>query len=123
MSAIHILGKDNNEHYTIVFHFTINSRNNTANVRWSDALRNSKFTSPSIMVEGDGTGGTISSTEKADLDNCLVVERNIKTTIDLTRPADIVRADLQRLYNRELTSFQAAWENRLAYFGTVEGII
>ena len=69
MSDIHVLESSGLGRFRVVYHIRIPSSNNSAGVSWRTAVANSKVKplSPSVLPDGDGTGGTISGPEKAQI--------------------------------------------------------
>ena len=72
MANIHILSMDGTE-FTAAYHLAIPATNNSAGVPWRTVvLRNGAGTT--VLPDGDGTGGTISAAEKAQIVSGAVVE-------------------------------------------------
>lgn len=74
MAEVHVL-KQNGRNLELVLHIPIPAGNNSAGVAWQTALVNSGLVQPSVLKAGDGSGGTIDSTEVAALANGSLFER------------------------------------------------
>ncbi len=109
----------------VAFHISIPAAgNNGAGIQWRTAVKNSGVAFPegkagtTILPDGDGTGGTISSTEKTDLVNGLIVEA---VSNDVTIPSGLTTAQanafLDDLHAAKAAEVQAIIQARLQYFG------
>ena len=65
MADVHVLERTN-DRVRLALHFPVPSGNNSAGVLWSTALLNSGR-GGTILRDGDGTAGTVSTAEKAAL--------------------------------------------------------
>ena len=76
MANSHILEQLAPGRFRVVYHVAIPATNNAAGVAWRTAIVNSRdATRPvSVLPDGDGTGGTISAAEKAQLTSGAVYE-------------------------------------------------
>lgn len=66
MANMHILTQDRGL-YRIAAHIAIPVGNNSAGVSWRTALINSGLGGSTVLIDGDGTAGTISSAEKSSI--------------------------------------------------------
>src|SRR5437660_6433122 len=73
MANLHVLSKQGSD-VTVAAHIAIPSANNTAGVNWRAALIASGVGGKTVLPDGDGTGGTISAAEKAQLTSGAVYE-------------------------------------------------
>ena len=76
MANIHVLESPAPGRYRVVYHVAIPASNNPAGVAWRTAVVNSRdATRPvSVLPDGDGTDGTISAAEKAQIVSGAVYE-------------------------------------------------
>jgi hypothetical protein len=76
MSNIHILESSGPRKFRVVYHIPVPAGNNSAGTPWRTAVARSKINqaSPSVLLDGDGTGGTISSAEKAQIQSGAIYE-------------------------------------------------
>lgn len=119
MANVHILTIEGGK-MRLACHVAVPGTNNQAGVAWSTALVNAKRTTPSVMTSGDGTLGTIASTEVSALAAGTLYERVVSydlgpdwnglTAQNKGARIDQVFADVQNVVQAEL---QAA----LNYFG------
>mgnify|MGYP001608016700 CR=1 FL=1 len=100
--------------YRIVCHYAVPAGNNRVGTTWRNALMRflggATRPSPSVLVDGDGTGGTISTAEKADVLNGVVGEQSETFTppgdwATLTNPQR--NAQLDEFYAAKKTEFDA----------------
>lgn len=114
MANIHVLAMDGSE-FTAAFHLAIPNTNNTAGVNWRTAvLRNGYGTT--VLPDGDGTLGTISASEKSDIQSGAVVE-----IVETVKPADgafLNGAALDAAHTAIRTKFLADFQARYARYGT-----
>ena len=73
MANTHVLTATGNT-ITLVLHIAIPATNNPRGVAWRTALVRSGIGGKTILPDGDGTGGTISALEKADVSSGAVYE-------------------------------------------------
>jgi hypothetical protein len=66
MSNVHVLARSDGL-YTMAFHIPIPAGNNSAGLAWSAVLIKSGVGGTTVIPDGTGTDGGISSTEKAAL--------------------------------------------------------
>jgi hypothetical protein len=76
MANTHVLEQLAPGRFRVVYHVAIPATNNAAGVAWRAVIVNSRdATQPvSVLPDGDGTGGTISAAEKAQLTSGAVYE-------------------------------------------------
>lgn len=117
MANMHILKKEGPE-YTIAFHIDIPNTNNAAGLSFRTALLRSGIGGTTVLPAGDGTGGTISVAEKAQIDSGArfeVVETvRFASNQDGTQPSAL-RAMHAAMQTRE----QARLQDCLAQFGRI----
>ncbi len=107
MANLHVLEQTAPGRFRVVLHVAIPAGNNPAGVPWRTAVAaHVDAAHPSVLPDGDGTAGTISAAEKAQLVSGAVYEavreeKGQTTTsaanIYALRSADIL-ADLQARY-------------------------
>ena len=119
MAEVHVL-KQNGHNLELVLHIPIPGGNNSAGVSWQTALVNSGLVQPSILKDGDGTGGTIDATEKAALASGALFERvlsyDMGTDFDGLNGAQ-KNAKIDGIYAAQLTDLQGRLQERLKYCG------
>lgn len=69
MANVHVLDQPAPGRFRVVYHIAIPVGSNGAGVAWRTAVARAKVdtANPSILPDGDGTGGTISGPEKAQI--------------------------------------------------------
>lgn len=109
--------------YMVVMHVPVPMTNNNAGVTWRDAVARSLLigdseASPSILVDGDGTQGTISALEKADIVDGVIIEHVAHFVLEQagSSGSDVLAA-LDHFYDREKDHVLARKQNSLKYFG------
>lgn len=120
MAKVHVLDQQSPGRYRCVLHFAVPAGNNSAGITWKNALLRAFGTPATILPDGDGTGGTISATEKASVVAGDVVERvvTIEAETGGTSAAAMgatVDAEAARLISEEQTRLGA----QLKWFGVV----
>ena len=114
MANIHVLESPAPGRYRVVYHVAIPASNNPAGVAWRTAVVNSRdATRPvSVLPDGDGTDGTISATEKAQIVSGAVYEvvRDEKGQTG---------AGINALHAARSAEVLAALQARLAQFGRI----
>lgn len=117
MANVHILDKQG-ALYRAAFHVPIPGGNNSAGVAWSAALLRSGIGGTTVLPDGDGTGGTISATEKTAITNGTVYEvvDNIDPMSGGTGGAAI-NATLDALYAAKQTEVQQLVQGQLSQYG------
>lgn len=127
MGAIHTLGKGSDGNHRLVFHFAVPSGNNDVPVAaggpvtWQEAVVASLGGSPtSVLPDGDGTKGTISSEELAQIVSGEVLERQYTYVVDSGGTTDSERAvSIRAFYAAKKTQVTAEVVVQLSYFGAV----
>lgn len=117
MSDIHVLKGSTQGEYRIIFHFPVASTNNSAGINYREALKNSGL-ARSEMVIGDGTNGTISAAERADVIAGILYEHAIDFPAESggTLGAQVL-ATVRAKYASENTRVTADIGKVLKYFG------
>jgi len=67
MANTHILEQIKPNVFRVALHIPIPSANNNSGVNWQTALINSGTGGTTVLKDGDGTAGTISAAEKAQI--------------------------------------------------------
>ena len=127
MADIHILGKGNDGNHRIVFHFSVAAGSNDVpaaaggTVTWREAVAGSLGGSPvSVLPDGDGTKGTISDAELAQIASGEVIERQHLYAVDSGGTADVQRAaSIRAVYAKMKTQVTAEIVAQLGYFGGI----
>lgn len=115
MSNIHVLERSDRG-VRVVMHVPIPNINNSVNVSYRTAIINSGRGGTTILKDGDGTAGTISSAEKTSIQSGALYEVTTVLTPDAV-PAGSVNAYLDSEYTRVVSEVQAALQQELRYFG------
>jgi len=74
MANSHILDQSGPGRFRVVYHVAIPAGNNAAGVPWRTCVAANVGAIPSVLPDGDGTNGTISAAEKAQLASGAVYE-------------------------------------------------
>ena len=118
---MHIIDGDRDGNYRIVMHFDVPDANNAVNVNYRTALVRSGNASVSVLVDGDGTGGTIDAVEKAALAAGAVFEHVETMPIESGGTSvALIRQQLRDRYIRESARVLGELQKRLRYFGRNE---
>ena len=105
----------------LVMHFEVPNKNNSVQINLRTALKNSRLTSTSILKDGDGTDGTISSVEKQQLADGEKIEVHKEITLEGKGSSSSKRRNLKdKLYDREKTAAIKRIEALLKFFGDVK---
>ncbi len=116
MADMHVLAGTGGR-WRVVMHFPVPGGNNTAGVPWSDAVKNSDAGGSTSLPDGDGTGGTISATEKTAVEAGTILEHTGDFRVE---SGGSVQATLREFYAKEKTDITAQLQRRLRYFGATE---
>jgi hypothetical protein len=117
MADVHILDGEGGK-LKMACHIPIPSTNNSANVNWRSALIRSRIGGATVMVDGDGTGGTISAAEKTSIQNGELFEEVIEILPDTAGSSGAAQlAYVDARYNATVTRVLASLQDRLKYFG------
>lgn len=127
MADIHILQKGADGRYSLVFHFSVAAGDNDVPgsaggmVTWREALVVSLGGSPtSTLPSGDGTKGTISSAEAADLAAGTVLERSYSFPLDSGGSTNAQRAaSVRAFYVQKKAEVTAEIQASLGYCGAI----
>ena len=117
MANLHVLQKSGSE-VTVVAHVPIPLGNNPAGVPWRTATAGSGLGATSVLKDGDGTLGTISSAEKTQLGTGAVFEYVTTLRIGTTALANI-NAYLDAEFTRISGEVLASLQDRLGFWGYV----
>lgn len=119
MASYHVLtGTADGNSFVLVLHVPIpGAGNNRAGVQWRTALVNSGIGGSTVLPDGDGSGGTISAAEKAQIASGAVFEvvEDFATHPGETAAQLRDRADAR--HAAVTARVQAALQGRLTYFG------
>ena len=115
MANIHVLESPAPGRFRVVYHVAIPASNNAAGVAWRTAVANSRPTGAnappiSVLPDGDGTGGTISLAEKAQL-----VSGEVYETVHDEKGQ--TGAGINAMFAQRSAAILAALQARLAQFG------
>ena len=121
MADIHVLTGDQNRSWSVVMHFNVPDATNEVGVNYRTALVTSGLGGSTALPDGDGTGGTISAAEKAEIEAGIKAEYSASVLVESggTSPAEM-RAMLRGEYARQNATAIANLQSRLRYFGHVE---
>ena len=112
MANIHVLESPAPGRFRVAYHVAIPATNNAAGVAWRTAIVNSRdATRPvSVLPDGDGTNGTISAAEKAQLTSGAVYEV-------VREEKGQTGAGINAMFAQRSAEVLAALQARLAQFG------
>lgn len=127
MSHVHVLNKGSDGEHRLVCHFAVPAGNNSVpvaaggTVTWQEALKASLGGSPaSVLPDGDGTKGTISAGELANVASGAVLERQYSFPVDSGGTTDALReASILAFYAKKKTQVTAEIAAQLGYFGGI----
>ena len=121
MYDMHVLTGNNGNRWTVVMHFAVPAGNNSVGMLWKDALIKSGMGGTTALPDGDGTGGTIGTTEKAAVEAGTVYEHSGSFLVESggTSNAEL-RASLRSFYARERAKIIDDLQSKLKYFGYIE---
>jgi hypothetical protein len=115
----HVLtGTPDGNRFRFAFHVPVpGTGTNRAGIQWRTALIDSGLGGSTVLPDGDGTGGTISAAEKAEVEAGSVYEliRQIDTNPGET--ATQFRDRVDSLFPGIVSQTQAHLQNALSYFG------
>lgn len=103
--------------FRIAYHIPIPATLNAAGISYRDSLKNSGLGGKTILADGNGQGGTISNTEKADIVNGLIYE--VAENID-TNPGEssaVLIAKVNARHAELVRKHQAELQKKLTYYG------
>lgn len=116
MANLHILDTADRSEYRVVAHVPVPNANNAAGVNWRTVVLRSGKGGSTVLSDGDGTGGTIASTEKASIASGTLLE--VVTTLRAdTVPLAGIGAYLDAEFNRIKADAQERLQAELKYFG------
>ena len=112
MANIHVLESVAPGRFRVAYHVAIPATNNAAGVAWRTAIVNSRdATRPvTVLPDGDGTNGTISAAEKAQLTSGAVYEV-------VREEKGQTGAGINAMFAQRSAEVLAALQARLAQFG------
>lgn len=117
MASLHVLDatpQEGRAKYRVAVHVPIPNTNNSVGVNWRTALINSGIGGTTVLKSGDGTAGTISATEAANVASGALYEQVETIEVDT---AGSVNAFLDAVIADVTTRTQARLQAALKYFG------
>lgn len=118
MADMHVIRGNGRGDWLVVMHFDIPNVNNSVGLNVRTALIRSGLISESVLDEGDGLGGTISTDEALDLANGAILEKVIWLPLDGVGTTNSSRVDLLReRYTAIAATINADLISRLRFFG------
>ena len=114
MANIHVLNSQGVD-YRVAIHIAIPNANNSAGFNWRTMLLRSGLGGTTILTDGDGTGGTISASEKALIVSGALYE--MITTIRVDSAGANVNAYLDAEYTRISNETLLRLQDMLKYYG------
>jgi len=114
MANVHVLEQTAPGRFRVVYHVAIPATNNAAGVAWRTAVVNSRIAGQAVSVlpDGDGTNGTISAAEKAQLTSGAVYEV-------VREEKGQTGAGINAMHAQRSAEVLAALQARLAQFGRI----
>lgn len=113
---IHILNGESGK-LRMVCHLPIPAGNNSAGVSWQTALVNSGLGGTTVMPDGDGTAGTISAAEKAQIESGAIFEREVEILPDTAANNASRLAYVDATYAAVVASEMARLQAALKWYG------
>ena len=111
MANIHVLDQTGPGRFRVVYHIAVPATTNSAGVAWRSAIAQSiNQTTPSVLPDGDGTNGTISAAEKAQIVAGAVLEI-------VREEKGQTQGSINTMYNVRRDEALAAFQARYAQFG------
>lgn len=118
MANVHVLDRQG-QNFRLAYHVAIPAANNGAGVSYRTAVVNSGLGGTTVLPDGDGTAGTISAAEKAQLTAGEIVERVV--LLDVMRGGNpngaAIASLIQEHYNAVSAELLAGLQAALAQFG------
>lgn len=116
MARVHVL--DTSGSLTrLIYHITTPAGTNDVGTTWAAVLVNSSIGGKTILKDGDGTGGTISATEKTSVTGGTVYEVDELVAVPAGMTTAQANAFLDALHAAKTTEVQAAIQARTRIFG------
>ena len=120
MADMHILTGDGAT-WNIVGHFAVPDQTNEANINYRTAIVNSGLGGATVLSDGDGSGGSISAAEKAQIEAGELYERAFSVRLEANGSAtQAAIALLKARYTEIKTRIINEVKARLRYFGHTE---
>ena len=122
MSDMHVLlGAVDGRQWTVVMHIAVPVGNNDVGVSWATALLNSGRGGTTILLDGDGSEGTIDATEKSAIEAGTIFEHVYTFPVESggTTTAEL-RTTLRSKYTQQKAVVQAEIQKQLRYYGHTE---
>jgi hypothetical protein len=111
MANNHIQTTDGSE-LVVVVHFAVPDTNNAAGVNWR--IIAARFHGTTVLVDGDGTNGTISSAEKSQIVAGALVEQTITFKLGNNNPTG---PQIDSAYSAAQTAFNTEFQNKYNRYG------
>jgi len=113
-----LTGQRDGNAFRIVFHVAIpGTGNNRAGVQWRTALINSGIGGTTVLPDGDGTGGTISVTEKTSITTGALFEVVEDFATNPPETGAALKARIDTYFTALSSRVTADLQLRLTYFG------
>lgn len=113
MANITVLERDTGDLWRVVMHFSVATGNNSAGVPWQESLVKSGIGGNTILPDGDGTKGTISTADKALIESGALLEHVESVRLG----GGDVQAAAKEIYNSRKSSMTAQTQARLSQYG------
>lgn len=121
MSDMHVIGGTQDGRYRIVMHIDVPDETNAVAVNLRIALVRAGLATPTVLVDGDGNGGTIDATEKGLLANGSKVEHVESFLVESAgTTTGQIRAALRARYAQIDAQVVDELRRKLKYFGRNE---
>ena len=112
MANTHLLEVQRGVYARIAYHLPTQAGANSAGVAWKDVVIRSGMGGKTILPDGDGAGGTISATEKAQIASGDIYEMVV---IEKAQPTGAT--NLNRLFNLHKAEYDAQLNSTYNKFG------
>ena len=113
MANVHVLESVGAGRFRVAYHVVIPTANNAAGISWRVCVTSQvDAAKPSVLRDGDGTGGTISAAEKAQIVSGAIAEI-VREEKGQTGPG------INAMFAQRSAEVLAALQARLAQFGRI----
>ena len=116
MANLHVLTKTGSD-VTVVAHIAIPNTNNASGINWRTVLINSGMGGKTVLPDGDGTAGTISSAEKTQIQSGAVYEVQDVIHVGIPNGAAAINAYFDARYAEISGRALTALQDLLNYYG------
>ena len=121
MADIHILAETRKGAWRVVMHFAVPNATSPVGMSYRTALLTSGLGGSTQLPDGDGSAGTISATEKAQIEAGEVAEVAVEFLVESGGATTAsVRDFLRQSYATKKNEYLGEMQRKLKYFGHTE---